>query len=161
VNNSVYVSGSLRNRLAITLIVGVAFLSLLLYFAVRDYAAKIALQSQDSILHASVISILDTASIQQGNIELDIPYSSFSMLSTNTDDRIFYAIYQNDKLLSGYDNLNLPEIEAGSHSNYQSPQFLNTPVRQVTASRILVGADVRTKVTATIAQTQDSSWLAR
>jgi len=156
VNNSVAVSGSLRNRLAITLIAGVAFLSLLLYFAVRDYAAKIALQSQDSILHASVISILDTASIQQGKVELDIPYSSFSMLSTTTDDRIFYAIYQNDELLSGYENLPKPEIDAGTQSNYQSTRFLNTPIRQVTASRILVGADVRTKVTATIAQTQDS-----
>jgi len=134
----------------------VAFLSLLLYFAVRDYAAKIALQSQDSILHASVISILDTASIQQGKIELDIPYSSFSMLSTTTDDRVFYAIYQNDELLSGYENLSVPELEAGVQSNFQSTHFLNTPIRQVTASRILVGADVRTAVTATIAQTQDN-----
>ena len=155
-NSQANVSGSLRNRLVVTLIAGVAFLSLLLYFAVRDYAAKIALQSQDSILRASVISILDTASIQQGKVELDIPYSSFSMLSTLTDDRIFYAIYQNEQLLSGYENLNVPEIDAGTESNYQSTRFLNTPIRQVTASRILVGADVRTQVTATIAQTQDS-----
>ena len=155
-NSQANVSGSLRNRLVVTLIAGVAFLSLLLYFAVRDYAAKIALQSQDSILRASVISILDTASIQQGKVELDIPYSSFSMLSTLTDDRIFYAIYQNEQLLSGYENLNVPEIDASTESNYQSTRFLNTPIRQVTASRILVGADVRTQVTATIAQTQDS-----
>jgi len=155
-NRSVNVSGSLRNRLAITLILGVAFLSLLLYFALRDYAAKIALQSQDSILRASVISILDTASIQQGKIELDIPYSSFSMLSTETDDRIFYAIYQNNQLLSGYEDLVVPKIPAGTQNNFQSTRFLNTPIRQVTASRILVGADIRTNVTATIAQTQDS-----
>ena len=156
VNKTVNVSGSLRNRLAITLIVGVAFLSLLLYFALRDYAAKIALQSQDSILRASVISILDTATIRQGKVELDLPYSSFSLLSTETDDRIFYAIYQNDQLLSGYDDLNIPKIVAGTQNNFQSTQFLDTPIRQVTASRILVGADVRTNVTATIAQTQDN-----
>lgn len=155
-NRSVEITGSLRNRLAITLIAGVAFLSLLLYFAVRDYAVKIAQQSQDSILLASVISILDTASIQQGKIEVDMPYSSFSMLSTLTDDRVFYAIYQNDVLLSGYEKLSVPKLKADAQVNYQSTRFLNTPIRQVTASRILVGADVRTKVTATIAQTQDN-----
>ena len=155
-NNLANVSGSLRNRLVITLIAGVAFLSFLLYFAVRDYAAKIALQSQDSILLASVISILDTATLQRGEVELDIPYSSFSMLSTATDDRVFYAIFQNDQLLSGYENLSVPTTDTGTESNYQSTRFLNTPVRQVTAARILAGADVETRVTATIAQTQDS-----
>jgi len=156
VNNLANVSGSLRNRLVITLIAGVAFLSLLLYFAVRDYAAKIALQSQDSILRASVISRRVSAWNQQRQVELDIPYSSFSMLNTLTDDRVFYAIYQNEQLLSGYNNLSVPEIDEGTESNYQSTLFLDAPIRQVTASRILVGADVRTIVTATIAQTQDS-----
>jgi two-component system sensor histidine kinase TctE len=156
VNKSANISGSLRNRLVVTLIAGVAFLSFLLYFAVRDYAAKIALQSQDSILFASVISILDTATLQRGEVELDIPYSSFSMLNTATDDRIFYAIFQDDQLLSGYENLSIPTMDGDTESNYQSTRFLNIQVRQVTTSRVMVGADVQTKVIATIAQTQDS-----
>jgi len=107
-NKPIEVSGSLRNRLAITLIGSVALLTILLYIVVRDYAAQIAQQSQDNILRASVTSMLDTASLRDGKIVMDIPYASFSMLGTYSDDRIFYAIYENDKLLSGYDDLPLP-----------------------------------------------------
>ena len=103
-NQSVQVSGSLKNKLATTLIGGVAILALLLYLVVRDYTVKIAQQTQDSILKASVTSILDSAVILDGEVELDIPYSAFSMLSTTADDRVFYAVYQNDSLLSGYEN---------------------------------------------------------
>lgn len=155
-SQSVQVSGSLRNKLAITLIGGVAILAVLLYLVVRDYTVKIAQQTQDSILRASVISMLDAAVIQDGEVELDIPYSAFSMLSTTTDDRVFYAVYQNDALLSGYENLSVPELIEGTESSLQTSTFLDVPVRQVTASRTLVGADFRTRVVVSIAQTQES-----
>lgn len=150
------VSGSLGNRLAVTLIGGVAVLTALLYFVVRDYATQIAQQSQDSILRASVTSMLDTAIIRNGNVEMDIPYASFSMLTTTTDDRVFYAIYQDGSLLSGYDNMTLPDLKTDSAEVFQSAEFMNAQVRQVSASRTLVGAGIRTRITATIAQTQDS-----
>lgn len=86
---AVRVSGSLRNRLATTLIGGAAVLAILLFFVVRSYAAQIAQQGQDSILGASVTSILDAASVRDGRIEVDFPYASFSMLGTDSDDRIF------------------------------------------------------------------------
>tara|TARA_B110000090_G_scaffold125262_1_gene138679 strand:- start:406 stop:750 length:345 start_codon:yes stop_codon:yes gene_type:complete len=108
---AVRVSGSLRNRLATTLIGGAAVLAILLFFVVRSYAAQIAQQGQDSILGASVTSILDAASVQDGRIEVDFPYASFSMLGTDFDDRIFYAIYQDDQLLSGYDGLPTVDLE--------------------------------------------------
>jgi len=154
--NTTRASGSLRRRLAITLIGGVAVLTLLLYFVVRNYATQIAQQSQDSVLSASLTSMLDTAIIRDGIVEIDIPYASFSMLSTAADDRIFYAVYQNDTLLSGYEDLHVAETEADTENIYQSTRFLNVAVRQVTASRMLVGDDTRTHVTASIAQTQDS-----
>jgi len=150
----VEVSGSLRNRLAITLIGGVALLTIVLYFVVRDYAAQIAQQSQDNILKASITSILDTASIREGEVELDIPYASFSMLNTDTDDRVFYAIYQNEDYLSGYDDLP-PQALQGDTAIYQTREYKGIPVRQVTASRALAGTGTKTRVIATIAQTQD------
>lgn len=155
-NQSVQVSGSLKNKLATTLIGGVAVLALLLYLVVRDYTVKIAQQTQDSILKASVTSILDSAVILDGEVELDIPYSAFSMLSTTADDRVFYAVYQNDSLLSGYENLSVPELDDDMESRLQTTTFLEVPVRQVTASRTLVGADFRTRLVVTIAQTQES-----
>lgn len=154
--SSVKVAGSLRNRLVVTLIGGVTVLTLLLFVVVRDYAAEIAQQSQDSILSASVSSILDTAVIRNGVVELDIPYGAFSMLNTATDDRVFYAIYQDDELLSGYENLR-PVTDKNSLSTvFESTYYQDAAVRQITTSRLLVAGGRRANVTATIAQTQDA-----
>lgn len=155
-NNAVNTSGSLRNKLAFRLIGGVLILTVLLFFVVRNYAAQIAQQSQDSILQASVTSMLDTANIRDGVVEMDIPYSSFSILNTSTDDRIFYAIYQDDQILSGYDELSIPSLPANASIEFQSTVFADVPVRQVTATRVLIGAEHRTQVTASVAQTQDN-----
>ncbi len=103
--DNVIVFGSLRNRLALILTGGAALLAILLFFVVRGYAAQIAQQGQDNILGASVSSILDAAVLRDGAVELDFPYASLSMLSTSADDRVFYAIYEDGALLSGYDGL--------------------------------------------------------
>ncbi|MDG2298396.1 MAG: sensor histidine kinase [Planktomarina sp.] len=152
----VKISGSLRNRLTVTLISGAAVLALLIYFIVRTYATQIAQQGQDNILGASVNSILDAANVSEGFIDVDFPYASFSMLGTDTDDRVFYAIYQDDELLSGYDGLTqiFPEVDKGSV--YDNTTFQGAPVRLASASRMLVGADLRAQLTVTVAQTQDS-----
>lgn len=155
-NNPINTSGSLRNKLAFRLIGGVLILTVLLFFVVRNYAAQIAQQSQDSILRASVTSMLDTANIRDGVVEMDIPYSSFSILNNSSDDRIFYSIYQDDKILSGYDDLSVPSLPADTSIVFQSATFADVAVRQVTATRMLIGAEVRTKITATVAQTQDN-----
>ncbi len=155
-SSEVQIAGSLRRRLAVTLIGGMTILTLLLFFVVRNYAAQIAQQSQDSILSASVTSILDAATMRDGEVQIDIPYASFSMLGTNTDDRVFYVIYQDGVALSGYEELSIPKASIDETSVLQSTTFMEVPVRQVTASRVLAGADFRTRITASIAQTQDN-----
>ncbi len=145
----VQVSGSLGKRLAITLTGGAAVLAVLLFIVVRNYAAQIAQQGQDSILNASVTSILDAAVIRDGVVEIDFPYAAFSMLSTPMDDRVFYAIYQDDTLLSGYGDL--PRADGTATRAYKG-----VPVRLATASRVLIGANVRTRISVTVAQTQDA-----
>ncbi|MEP4197060.1 MAG: sensor histidine kinase [Aliishimia sp.] len=148
-------SGSLRNRLAITLIGGAAILALLIFFAIRNYATQVALQGQDNILGASVTSILDAASIQNGDVEIDIPYASFSMLSTPFDDRIFYAIYQDDRFLSGYPDLPVATISDGERE-FHSVSHQGEVVRVITASRTLIGSGKRTRIHVALAQTQDA-----
>ncbi len=150
------ISGSLRRRLAITLIVGICIFAVLLFFIIRLYAAQIAQQSQDSILSASVTSMLDAAKVRDGQVAMDIPYSSFSMLATPQDDRIFYAIYQDDQLLSGYESLTLPETYNNTGTVFRSIDFMDTPVRQVIASRTLSGLTTPAALIVTVAQTQDN-----
>ncbi len=143
-------NGSLRNRLVFTLIAGAAILALLLFFVIRNFATQIAQQGQDNILKASVTSILDAATIRDGEVEIDIPYSAFSMLSTPSDDRIFYAIYADDVFLSGYENLR------PTSSGYQTIPFQDENVRLVTSQRTLIGADRRVQITVALAQSQNA-----
>ena len=148
--DSLAASGSLRNRLVLTLIGGAAILALLLFFAVRNYAVQVAQQGQDNILEASATSMLDAATIRDGVVELDLPYSAFSMLSTVADDRVFYAVLQDGEFLSGYEELTLFDSQS-----FQTDQIRGSKVRIVSASRTLIGADRRTEIQIVLAQTQD------
>lgn len=145
------VSGSLRNRLVLTLIGGAAILAFLMFFAVRNYAVQVAQQGQDNILEASATSMLDTATIRDGMVELDLPYSAFSMLSTAADDRVFYAVLQDGEFLSGYEELTFFGSQA-----FQTDQIRGSKVRKVSVSRTLIGADRRTDIQIVLAQTQDA-----
>ncbi|WP_224826312.1 sensor histidine kinase [Cognatishimia sp. MH4019] len=155
-SEAVRVSGSLRNRLTVILIGGAAILAVLLFFIVRNYAAQIAQQSQDNILGASVTSILGAAIIRDGAVEVDFPYASFSMLNTDSDDRVFYAIYQDDTLLSGYESLPLVAPDFGEGTVFRSATIQGTTLRVATASRVLIGEDRRTRISVSVAQTQDA-----
>jgi len=155
-DDAVNVAGSLRARLALTLIGGAAAIALLLFFVVRTYAAQIAQSGQDSILEASVTSILDAVTVRDGDVEVDLPYVAFSMLSTEADDRVFYALWQDETLLSGYEFLPVADPPDGGDIVLVSATFDGAPVRVATAARILVGANARTRVTVSVAQTQDA-----
>ena len=150
------ISSSLQKRMMVTLIAGAAILAIILFFIVRGYAAKIAQDGQDNILGASVSSILDAAVIRDGNVEVDFPYASFSMLDTDLDDRVFYAIYQDGELISGYENLPQLSQVRGTQSVFQTLQFEDNQVRIASATRTLIGARDRTEVSVSIAQTQDA-----
>ena len=84
---------SIRRRLVFLLLMGSATLAFLLYFVVQSVARQAAQESQDNILAASAVSILDGVKLVDGQTDVDMPYSSLSMLDSVTDERVFYAIY--------------------------------------------------------------------
>ena len=150
------VSGSLRNRLVLTLIGGAALLAILLFFAVRNYAVQVAQQGQDNILLASATSMLDAAAIRDGAVEIDIPYAAFSMLTTPADDRVFYAIFQDGRFLSGYEDLSFAKVSLKGNRVFQFGQVRGADVRKIIASRTLIGATKRVEIQIALAQTQDA-----
>ncbi|MCF2904951.1 sensor histidine kinase [Octadecabacter sp. CECT 8868] len=154
--DDVNVSGSLRNRLALILTGGAAVLAAILFVVVRALATQVAQQGQDNILNASMSSILDTAIIRDGSVTLDFPYSSLSMLGTTADDRVFYAVYENGSLLSGYDTLQSPTAPTPDQTEFTSTTFNGDPIRMATGMRTLIGADGPRTVSVSIAQTQDA-----
>jgi two-component system sensor histidine kinase TctE len=154
--DDVNVSGSLRNRLALILTGGAAVLAAILFVVVRALATQVAQQGQDNILNASMSSILDTAIIRDGRVTLDFPYSSLSMLGTSADDRVFYAIYENDSLLSGYGDLRTPDTTSHDQNQFANSTYNGDPIRIATGARILIGSDGPRTVSVSIAQTQDA-----
>lgn len=139
-----------------TLIGGAAILALLLFLAVRNYAMQVAQQGQDNILDASVTSMLDTAVVRNGALELDLPYSALSMLSTPADDRVFYAISQDGEFLSGYKDLSAVHPFSESMRSFHNAQMRGVPVRIIRASRTLIGSSETTEIQIILAQTQDA-----
>lgn len=148
--------GSLRTRLALILTGGAAGLAVILFVVVRALSAQIAQQGQDNVLSASMSSILDSALVRDGRVSLDFPYSSLSMLTTDADDRVFYAIYEGEVLLSGYDDLTVPQGVTPDRSRFTTVAYKGEPVRLATGVRRLIGADGQRTVSVTIGQTQDA-----
>jgi two-component system, OmpR family, sensor histidine kinase TctE len=153
--STLHSSASLRRRLTMVLIGGAAVLALLIYFVVRGYATQIAQQGQDNILSASVTSILDAAVIRNGALEIDFPYAALSMLSTASDDRVFYAIYRDDALLSGYAALPRPSAPETAPQSWTA-LFDAVPVRMTSASRKLFTDKGDTVISVSVAQTKDA-----
>ncbi|WP_370231554.1 sensor histidine kinase [Cognatishimia sp.] len=129
------IKGSIRQRLVAMLLLSAGAIGVLLYVVVQSVASQIAQESQDNILAASAISILDSARVQQGEISIDLPYSALSMLDSVTDERAFYAIRLNDDFLSGYEKLPRSQDFEGRDTIFQSASYLGQDVRIASTRR--------------------------
>ena len=134
------------------LLLSAAGIAILLYVVVQSVAEQIAQESQDNILAASAISILDSARVVEGDISIDLPYSSLSMLDSVTDERAFYAIRLNDAFLSGYPDL--PRISMGNDTTaYQSTTYVGEDIRIATTWRSFSTLQGQAHLEISVAQT--------
>ena len=148
------VQGSIRRRLTITFLSASAIISILVYIAIQSVARQAVQASQDNILFASAISILDSVQVRDGALLIDLPYSSLSMLDSVTDERVFYAIYQNETFVTGYDSLPIPKGVTDSKGAYQTEDFLGETVRITAVDRVFSIQDTPQNLTVAVAQTQ-------
>ncbi len=147
--------GSIRRRLTLLLLSSAAALAVILFFVFQNFARQLVEESQDNILAASVTAILDAASVRQGQVAIDIPYSAFSMLGNVSDDRVFYAISQDNTFLTGYENLPRPAPAIVPGPRFETADFQGQQVRMATATR-QVSIDGRpVTLSASVAQTRD------
>ena len=134
---------------------GALVLAIGLFIVFQRLAFQLAEESQDNILRASATAILESASVIEGELDLDLPYSAFSMLSNVSNDRVFYAITANETFLTGYRDL--PKT---SQSSFDTPKFVtetyqDETVRLVLMSRIMSPGQDPIRLTIALAQTQD------
>lgn len=129
------ITGSIRQRLLALLLISAAVIGVLLYVVVQSVARQIAQESQDNILAASAISILDSTRVKDGALSVDLPYSSLSMLDSVTDERAFYAIRLNDGFLSGYEDLPVSGDYNGADTAFRSATYLGQDIRIASTRR--------------------------
>ncbi|MEM7320848.1 MAG: sensor histidine kinase, partial [Pseudomonadota bacterium] len=149
------VSGSIRRRLIVQLLLSAAVLAAALFFLVINLARNVAQDTQDSILMASVTSILDTMAVRDGEISVDLPYAALSMLGNVSEDRVFYRILANDAVLTGYDDL--PEVRAagiGPGGVYETARYGDEDIRMASATRRLFVGGAPINVIVSVAQTR-------
>lgn len=154
-NSASLASGSLGRRLLLQLLVVAAILSALLYLAVRSVANQAAEASHDNILGASATAIAEQLSTNADGINIDIPYSAFSMLGAISDDRVFYRIDTNGETATGYGDLPAPNtLPNTAKPLYYSTEFRNTKVRAAAQSRVIPVNNKPVNVLILVAQTQ-------
>ena len=130
------IKGSIRRRLSALLTIVAGIIAIFLFFLIQSVARQIAQSSQDNILLASAISIVDSSRFNKGEFSIDLPYSSLSMLDTVTDERVFYSIKLDDQFLSGYKLLPQADVFKSNNIAYLSSHFLDQDIRIVTVKRL-------------------------
>ncbi|MEM8729455.1 MAG: sensor histidine kinase [Pseudomonadota bacterium] len=146
------VRGAIRRRLMVQLLGGAAILALALFVIVQSLARQLAQESQDNILTAAASAMLDTVVMQEGDLQVDLPYAAFSMLSSLSGERVFYAVHAPQGIITGYSDL---EPIPGSGTRFATERFRGEEVRQITATRLLALEQGPLPVTITLAQTRD------
>ena len=141
---------SIRRRLVFLLLMGSATLAFLLYFVVQSVARQAAQESQDNILAASAVSILDGVKLVDGQTDVDMPYSSLSMLDSVTDERVFYAIYLDTNLLTGYPELIKLQTNTAMVPVFSFGTLFDVDVRIVTVKRQIGKNEVFVSVAQTL-----------
>jgi two-component system sensor histidine kinase TctE len=116
-----------------------------LYIAARSYAEFAADRSYDRLLFGSALSIMDTMSITQDRVQVDLPYASLDMLSTAPDDKVFYRVVGPDgATVTGYSDL--PGAPGGfrafAHSSPQKTDFFDAPYRGEPVRFVIIGRQI-------------------
>lgn len=150
-------AGSIRRQLVLQLLAVAALLSGLLYLSVRSVADTAVETTQDSILGAATLAIAEELRGGPDGIEIDIPYSAFSMLGAVGDDRIFYRIVVNGDTVTGYDDLPAPQSAAmGLDPVFYSQSYQGAQVRIAAAERSVLVDGRQVSVLVLVAQTRVS-----
>ncbi len=112
----------------------------------------------DRLLLASASAIAERTVVRGDGLHVDIPYVALDMLASTAQDRVFYAVSGPDgKVVTGYDDLPLPEPSDGAAP--QGPVFYNSVFKQasvrIVALRSFVsGRSLSGYVTIQVAQTR-------
>jgi two-component system sensor histidine kinase TctE len=141
----VALTGSLRRKLVLQFLAVAAVVAVALFFAVRVTADRAAEAAQDAVLGAATIALSEGLRAEEDGLDLDLPPTTFSMLSAMGEDRVFYRVTLGSDTVTGYGDLPLPAtLPPGALPEFYDASYLDTPLRlaAVTRSMLVDGRQV-------------------
>ncbi|MDB2359374.1 sensor histidine kinase N-terminal domain-containing protein [Alphaproteobacteria bacterium] len=110
---------SIKNRLLLQLATVATILIISFFFTIKSFIGNTVISTQDGLLSASLGSIIKKIRVEQGEIYIDLPYDTFSILGSMKDDKVYYRFDLNKKFLTGYEDLPKREI----YGDIREPNF--------------------------------------
>lgn len=119
-------------------------------FAALAYGRAAARQSYDRLIVGAANEIAGAVRVRSGEILVDIPASTFELLSLAPDDRVLYAVYGPDgALVTGYPIANRPRHGPG----FAEIDFASETARVASVPRRFSERDFTGTVEIMVAQT--------
>jgi two-component system sensor histidine kinase TctE len=143
---------SIRGRLFGLWLLMLIVVSIAVYWSTNAVVERSLREGQDRNLQAVAQVILDSAIKTGKSIDFELPYQAFEVLAYSAPERIYYSVFLDSELLSGYDDL--PLSKGGEMSGFGSI-YREEPTRFFVASKpIRPGSAERFRVV--IGQTETS-----
>ena len=96
---------SIRGRLFGLWLLMLIVVSIAVYWSTNTVVERSLREGQDRNLQAVAQVILDSAIKTGGSIDFELPYQAFEVLAYSAPERIYYSVFLDSELLSGYDDL--------------------------------------------------------
>lgn len=146
---------SLITRLMIAQVAPLALFAVLLLGLGAWTAHSVVERTSDRLLAGSMLTILETVSVEDDRVAVDVAPWSLALLDTPERDAVFYSVREGDQLVTGYAELPLlPSRSSGPEPVFADVVVRGVRVRMAQQSVMIPGRDEA--VTVSVAQSLDS-----
>ncbi len=146
---------SIRRRLLAWLLTPLLLVCAALLAANYVQARHTADLTFDRLLTASILAIADRVTVVDGRIEADLPSVALEMLSSTSQDRVFYRIGgPGGAFVTGYRDLPGPAAAVPGRIRFDDADYRGEPIRVAALARPLAPWGLEGEVRVLLAQTR-------
>lgn len=134
---------SLSRRMALAIVLPLALAAAVLGVGGAVITNRVVERTSDRLLAGSLQAIAETATVENGQVWINLPPWALGVLDNPQRDSVFYSARQNGRLLTGYGDL--PDITAGMAATpdpvFRSIRYKDRRVRVAAQVRSYPGSD--------------------
>ena len=148
-------SWSLRRRLIAWLLIPLSLLCAVMLTSAYFSAITAADKAYDRLLFASALTIADRVIVEDGELEVDLPYVALEMFASTAQDRVFYQVSGlEDEIVTGYRDLPSVPSGGGDTPAFFDAEYRGLTVRVAVLSKPIHVNGIKGQFTVKVAQTK-------